>query len=353
MELFVLKDDFKRLVTGAVAIPGCPDCDHARGEKILSVDEIEGMVHWFNTNSRQSDLMHTYGSTEKVIGDTVENWTLKEPMTVKNIDGKRRTYPAGTWMATTKVTDEETWQLIQDGVIKGYSATYMSRSNAEEFMASKRTLIADLEDPVPVLVSLVDQPCVEDAIFCSIKKDGPVEWGTGDPEAMMVIDDGIHITEDVAKAGRKISNATLKKIQDAFDNIKTLINDALTERGVETEGSNKDLMEDIPMDEKQLKELVREAVKAELELQQEEQAEPEEDEVEEVEEEVEETEPEADPEPTEAEKQLAEAQLRIKELEKQVAKSKGLRGQDDIPEPKSDKRRIEEGRDVRGRRIKA
>ena len=203
-------------------------------------------------------------------------------------------------------------------------------------MASKRTLIADLEDPVPVLVSLVDQPCVEDAIFCSIKQDAESE---------------------AEKAGRKISNATLKKIQDAFDNIKTLINDALTERGVEVTGEadKNDLLEELNMDEEKLTELVREAVKAELESQQEQEAEETTEELE-AEEEVEEEAEEADPEPSEAEKKLAEAKKRIEELEKKLGEgeSQKLEGQDvEKAKPETDRalKFSFEDRDAFGRKI--
>ena len=322
MEPFVLKDDAKQLVTGAVAVPGCPDCDYSRGEKILSIDEIEGMVHWFNTFSRKSDVMHTYNSNGTTVGDTVENWTLKQPMTVKNILGKTRTYPKGTWMSTTKITDDKTWNQVQDGTLRGYSATYMSKDAAKEFVANKRTLIADLDDPVPVLVSIVDNPCVEDAIFCSIKQDAPPE---PDPE----ISEVLYKSE---KAGRKISNATLKKITDAFETMKTLINDALTERG-ET-GADKNVLEDIDMDEEQLTKLVREAVKAELELQ---RQEPEPGAEEEVEEETVE---ESEPEPSEAEKQLAEAQAEIEALKQKLGEgeSQKIEGQDEEkPEAQKDR----------------
>lgn len=311
IELIVLKDEVKRLVTGPVAIPDCPDCDYPRGEKLLTADEIEAMVHFYNTHSQLSDEMHVYGATQKSVGVAVENWTLKEPLTTRNTQGNQVTLPRGTWMTTIKVTDDDTWSKIQDGTYKGFSASYMSRDAAEEVLAAKRTLIADLVDPMPVTVSIVDEPCVFDALFCSIKKDAPPE---PDPE----ISEVLYRSE---KAGRKISNATLKKITDAFETMKTLINDALTERG-ET-GADKNVLEDFDMDEEQLTKLVREAVKAELELQRQED--------EPVEEEEEETVEESEPEPSEAEKKLEEAQAEIESLKKKLGEgeSQKIEGQDE------------------------
>jgi cobalamin biosynthesis Mg chelatase CobN len=328
-----MKDEAKRLVTGPVAIPDCPDCDYPRGEKLLSVDEIEGMVHEYNTRSQMADAMHVYGATKQTIGVAVENWTLKEPLTTKNIQGREVQLPRGTWMTTIKVTDDTTWERIQDGTYQGFSASYMSREDADQVLAGKRVLIADLEDPIPVTISIVDQPCVFDATFCSIKQD----------------------ESEADKAGRKISNATLKKIQDAFDNMKTLINDALTERGVETESNktDKNELEDLKMDnevKKEIQSMIQESIKTALESR--EEPEPEEKVGEEVKEEV----PEAEPEPTEAEKQLAEANKEIEALKKKLGEgeSQKIEGQDDEPAPEPvQKFRVEEGRDIYGRKIRA
>lgn len=300
MELIVLKDDAKHLVTGPVAIPDCPDCDYPRGEKLLSVDEIEDMVHFYNTQSQLSDEMHVYGATEESIGVAVENWTLKEPMTTKNLQGETVTLPRGTWMTTIKVTDDKAWDKIVDGTYKGFSASYMSKENAEAVLSAKRVLIADLEDPMPVTISIVDEPCVFNATFCSIK--------------------------EADKAGRKISNSTLKKITDAFENMKTLINDALTERGVEVEADKVDkpnILEDVSMNEDELKAMIQEAVKEALKTEEKEA---------EATEEVEEAEEkeEAEPEPSEAEKQLEEAKAEIEALKAKLGEgeSQKIDGQD-------------------------
>lgn len=237
---FVLKDDAKKLVTGPVMIPDCPDCDYKRGEKVFNAEEIAGFCHEYNTKFRLADEMHVYGATGSVIGETVENYTLPTEMTFKNVNGKEVKFPTGTWMATTKITDDDTWKKIEDGTYKGYSGTYLSRKDAEELLknlsankneslidqvaAIKRTLIKDLKDPVPVTVSIVDNPCVYDAIFTSIKTN---------PEA--------------DKAGRTFSDATLSKfktisdnLQNGFKSLMDLIGSAESERTpAPTQATNK------------------------------------------------------------------------------------------------------------------
>lgn len=201
-----IKDTIKRLVTGPVAIPECPDCDFDRGEKTFSVDEIETMVHKYNTEYRNADSMHIINSTKDIIGQSVENWTLKEPMSVKNINGTIVSLPIGTWMTTIKIEDDTTWERIESGELRGFSAMYVPETRAELFKAEKRTLVAELEDPVPVSIAVVDKPCVFDAIFTSVKSNESV------------------------KAGRSISNNTFTKIQSAFDSLNELIQSAMNER---------------------------------------------------------------------------------------------------------------------------
>lgn len=326
--IFTIKQDKKRLVTGPVAIPNCPDCDFSAGEKLLTPYEIEAMAHEYNTKSRMADQMHVYGRTGETIGETVENWTLKEQETVTNINGKTVTLPKGTWMATVKVTDDKTWSNIENGTYRGFSAMYVSRSDAETILASKRTLIADLEDPVPLTISIVDAPCVYDAIFTSIKQEGAA-----------------------AKAGRRISNATLGKITKAFDSIKVgfdevqrLISIAETERQIIT--SDESIKEDIDMDKDEMEKMVAKTIKEALK--------PVHDDIEALKAEAKpKPEGDEDPEPSEAERQLAEALKRIDDLEEKLGKpvQQSIKGEDKpAPTPRVVKGAFED-RDAFGRKI--
>lgn len=246
--LFVKKDSKKQLVSGPVALPGCADCDYKAGEKILTADEIEQFVHDFNTKFRLSDKMHVFTSTGELIGESVENWTTKEESIVKNINGEDVTLPEGTWMTTIKVTDSDTWNKIEDGTYKGFSAAYLSENDANNLLnaitasksmtpyselisSNKRVLIKDLENPVPVTVSIVDTPCVPNAIFTSVKQCPASN-----------------------KAGRSISNSTHEKLQGAYDtakqgldNLKSLLDKAKGER------QNND--GEIDMDKKELEQI--------------------------------------------------------------------------------------------------
>jgi len=264
MGVFASKDDAKRLVFGPVMIPDCADCDFERGEKIFSADEIEAFCHKFNT-FRINDDMHTYGVTGEQTGDVVENYTLKQELTETNILGEEITYPVGTWMIGSKVTNDKTWQDIQDGILKGYSGTYTSEEEANKLLeslasanksetdiladlyASKRTLIKDLKNPVPVTVSFVDRPCVANAIFTSIKNNPDESF--------------------VAKAGRSISNATLDKLKKAHETAQSSLNtlkDLLTKADGERVDVNKMSIKEVDdMNEDEVKQLVKKSVEDE------------------------------------------------------------------------------------------
>lgn len=322
--VFVNKDETKHLVTGPVAIPDCPDCDFANGEPPLTADKIEEMAHWFNTKSRMSDPMHLYAQDGKtVIGETVESWTTKEVTKVININGKSVMLPVGTWMTTVKVTDDDTWHDIENGTLRGFSAMYVPREQAEQ-MVSKRTLIADLEDPVPLTVSIVDHPCVPDAIFTSIK------------------------------AGRRFSNATLNKINKVFetmkagfDEVSNLISIAENERQ-----PKESVKEDIDMDKEELREVIKEETRplwAELESLKNEEPEPEPEE------------PVVEDEPKESEpvvnEELEAVKTELEALKKKIGEREGNSiKHHDAPTPEEQTPQVIKGeipgRDAFGRAIK-
>ncbi|MDZ4171136.1 MAG: XkdF-like putative serine protease domain-containing protein [Methanobacteriaceae archaeon] len=249
---FVKKDDKKREVTGPVMLPGCPDCDFKRGEKIFTIDEVAAFCHEFNTKYRLSDEMHLYGATGEIIGESVENWTLKEELVTKNITGEEVVLPVGTWMSTVKITDDTTWTKVEDGTYRGFSGTYLSEKDAEVlldsltvnkhenvlsnlFSANKRVLIKDLDNPVPVTISIVDTPCVPNAIFTSVKND----------KRFFSV-----------KAGRRFSDAVYNKLKDAKTVIDNFIKEAENERQTpDNEGSGK-ILEVDDMDEKELATLI-------------------------------------------------------------------------------------------------
>lgn len=224
----VTKDDAKREITTPVMLPGCADCDFQRGEKIFTEDEVAKFCREYNANFRLADKMHILNSEGDVVGEAVENWTTKADEIITNVKGETVTLPKGTWMTTIKVTDDATWQQVEEGTLTGASGSYLSRKDADELLkllsadkravkicelvgADKRVLINELDDPVAVSIALVDSPCVPNAIATSIKA--------------------------ADKVGRSISDNTFTQIQNikekiskGLDDLNKLLNRATDER---------------------------------------------------------------------------------------------------------------------------
>ncbi|KYC53882.1 MAG: hypothetical protein AMQ22_00082 [Candidatus Methanofastidiosum methylothiophilum] len=253
---FVTKDEVKREVTTPVMLPGCADCDFNRGEKIFTEDEVAKFCREYNANFRLADKMHILNSTGDIVGESVENWTTKADETVTNVKGETVTLPRGTWMTTIKVTDDATWQQVEEGTLTGASGSYLSRKDADELLkllsadkraikicelvgADKRVLINELDDPVAVSIALVDNPCVPNAIATSIKA--------------------------ASKVGRSFSDTTFTQIQNikekiskGLDDLNKLLNRATEERKDPTTPTvvDKFLMEVDKMDENEFNEKV-------------------------------------------------------------------------------------------------
>lgn len=195
-----IKNEEQQLVTAPVLIPYYEDCDACRGEKQFTPEEIETFAHDYMANYRIADKQHEYSSTHEEVAIPVESYLLDEPKTFKGIE-----YPKGTWFLTQKVTCKDTWDKIKSGEYTGFSVTVTNKKVADNVMANKgRTLINDIENPTVLTVSIVDKPCVHDAVFCSVKDDSTKNN-----------DDGLDVS---LKAGRTISKqnkTVLNKIVEA------------------------------------------------------------------------------------------------------------------------------------------
>lgn len=150
----------ERLITGAVAIPGEPDYD---GE-ILTNEEIRHAAEAFIENYGVIDPEHVCALTNECfsVAVPVDSKILEEDMLVKSLDGNEMNLPAGSWILTVDVTNDDEWQRIVDGEATGFSLT---ASSAMDPLKSRK-LIRDLGDGwVARTVSIVANPAVPKAKF--------------------------------------------------------------------------------------------------------------------------------------------------------------------------------------------
>ena len=169
----------EQIITGPVLIPNYKDCDYHSGEKLFSAKEIRDLMNTFY-HYQYFDVKHSIilDANWKNVGELVESYQLKEDW---------NGYPAGTWMVSAKITDDETWQKIKNGELTGFSATTVPRKTVDKLVDKlsiksitnpfkvRRRPISELEDPVVVSISLTNRPCVYDAKILSMKEDSMKE----------------------------------------------------------------------------------------------------------------------------------------------------------------------------------
>ena len=137
-------------VRGVVIANGLPDTD---GD-VLNKKEIRTLLTKFE---QQTDTMHTYIKNEGV--DIIENWINETPTIIAG-----QNVPAGSWLATTRVTNEDLIENIRNGNLNAYSLGSVPLellgekgwfiSKAEKVTYSD---VADLDNVKPLFISFVDK----------------------------------------------------------------------------------------------------------------------------------------------------------------------------------------------------
>ena len=168
----VTKSRDSLLITAPVLVPGERDCEFIYGEEPLTEGQIRQIAHEYLANYSLVDKNHEFFETREVIGVPVESYITNEPISLKGLDGTVNEYPKGTWIATTRITDEAEMEKALNGEYTGYSITTVSKKFADkQIQLPRRVLMKDIKDPVGFTISLVRKPCVRGAKFCSMKED--------------------------------------------------------------------------------------------------------------------------------------------------------------------------------------
>ncbi|MBQ9026191.1 MAG: hypothetical protein IJ743_00515 [Bacilli bacterium] len=170
----VKSDSENFLFTAPVMIPGRPDCDYPLGEKPFTADEIRFLKESFDDYQlidKEHQVFKDIPNAE-TIGEPVDSFILAENTTYKLADGTHETYPVGTWMLTSNITDSTAQEEILAGNLTGWSPSTHRKEVADlirDAMSTKsRTLVHDIKDPRVVTVSLVKKPCQSGSKQCKL-----------------------------------------------------------------------------------------------------------------------------------------------------------------------------------------
>ena len=186
-------------VTGVVIANGIPDSD---GD-VLSKKEIKQIFTKYTV--QQTDIQHSYIRNEGV--DVLENWITDTPTTIAG-----KSVPAGSWLCTTKVTNEELCNLLLNNEVNSYSLGSAPKSAIVPLINKAMTYkeVADIEEVQPLFISFVNKGAngydfeVMD-YNCFINKNDKSELNKmTEQEKMVSIDD------------EKISIGSLEKLKNIF-----------------------------------------------------------------------------------------------------------------------------------------
>jgi len=264
-------------LTAPVMIPGAKDCDWVNGEPPLTKEQISQFAKSYE---KYQFIDHEHGLTRNgnKIGVPVNSFLLTDDTTMNTLDGSK-TYPSGTWMMTSHLTDEAAIKNALGGGYTGYSVSVFSKDRADQYLAALKTdkdtplpvacktinsggtaLIKDINDPVVLSVSLVKSPCLHDSKFCEL--DGDIM--TDEVKSMKSkILDAMGMSEqaevealksEVVSLESKIDEmqtsfeAALKSMQEAFEQKLT---EALTPVAEKNEEVTEEEAEDEPVAEKE------------------------------------------------------------------------------------------------------
>ncbi len=252
------KDTKQRIVYAAVLVPGEPDYDYEKGEKILTAEEIEYVAHKWLEDYGNIDYMHGLNNVAK----PVETYILPFDWEVE-IAGEKTNLPKGTWILAGKVTNDKAWKEVEEGKLTGFSIMGIQNTVLKDILkdaaenkqvgksfeaAMKKTLLRDLgENWIVPFVSLVDEPCVPKAKFFAIKakeEEAQKEKDKKENSAWNKLvtffkkdDDFEQLNETVSKmknmiekAGRSISDESYKELKAIYEALSRLMEKAEKER---------------------------------------------------------------------------------------------------------------------------
>ena len=235
--MFIQKNEDGTIdLTAPVLIPGAKDCDYQHGEIPLTKEQVQEFAKSYE---QYQFIDHEHGLTRngQKIGVPVNSFLLTKDKSFQTIDGSK-TYPSGTWMMTSHLTDEVAIKNAMDGNYTGYSVSVFSKDRADAYLEALKhdkdavmpvacktinsggtALIKDINDPVVLSVSLVKSPCLHDSKFCELDGDIMTDEVQSFKSKILKAMDLTEVAEVEALKSEVVSlEAKIDEMQTNFDN---------------------------------------------------------------------------------------------------------------------------------------
>lgn len=162
-------DEEKRLLLGAALIPNKKIYRNIDGNEFyitFKEDTIEKLAHSFfkKQYNNNSSLEHNV----KLNGmSVVEGWIVENPNNDKS-NNYGKTYEKGTWVTMMKVDNDEVWEKVKSGEVKGFSIDALlslkplqlsNNLNTDIVMTEeiKKSIVTDVIDGVKALFSAKEE----------------------------------------------------------------------------------------------------------------------------------------------------------------------------------------------------
>ena len=245
-----------------------PNTEDAHGN-YMTADEIKKAADWYEANGKNVDVQHSFKPTDGA--KVVKSWIAKSGEVIGGVDIKE-----GTWLIKMEITDEKIWKAIEDGEITGFSMGGVGEfSDVDEDITKARGFFKSLAGFFGL--SVVEKGDVADR-FNDLSRaerfwdawyalqetlshynsfSGVTEFETNEVKikealtefteivtdllAEKSISKAIAPTEDLLKAGKKISAGNRAKLQTIYDNIGKLLADTADPEGDEDEMKMEDI----------------------------------------------------------------------------------------------------------------
>ena len=228
-------------LTAPVLIPNARDCDYHNGETPLNKSQIKAFKESYD---KYGFVDHEHGLTKngRKIGEPSQSKILDQDTTFTLYDGTQQTYPMGTWLLTTHITDPTAISEAMKGYYTGYSPSVLPRASADRYLAALKagtecacknnvssmgnSLIKDVPDPVVLSVSLTKQPCLHESKFCevdnmeneemSLKSKILTAMGMSEEAEVVALKSEVQSLKDEIEAMKSEFKDTLTTMQDEF-----------------------------------------------------------------------------------------------------------------------------------------
>ena len=228
-------------LTAPVMIPNAKDCDYHNGEIPFNTTQIQAFKESYD---KYGFVDHEHGLTKngRKIGEPSQSKILDQDTTFTLYDGTSKTYPSGTWLLTTHITDETAINEAMKGYYTGYSPSVLPRASADKYLDALKagtecacknnvssmgnSLIKDVPDPVVLSVSLTKQPCLHESKFCevdnmeneemSLKSKILTAMGMSEEAEVIALKGEVQSLKDEIEAMKSEFKDTLTTMQDEF-----------------------------------------------------------------------------------------------------------------------------------------